>query len=383
MATTFLKDAEDIEAFLTGLTFFGTGGGGDPGRGRKLIETELSSGRKVGWYDPDEVDQDAWCVRVSRTGSTGAPTPAMIELKEKLGMREENQFHYHIAEAVRELETVAGVKIGAIVPPELGASNTCVALTVGAYLGIPVLDADYAGRAIPELCNTTPCLSGWKIWPLATVDAWGNRCVVKEALSPQVAERIVRHLAVASFGHTGVAGFLKKVRDARNVAVLYTLSEALQVGRAMLEARLEGRDVAEVAAASASGWVIFRGEVFKTGGENRDGFFWGEHVIKGEGSWQGRTLRIWYKNENLISWLDDIPYITAPDLISVIDTSNGIPLTNPQVAAGQKVAVVALRARPQYRTPDGLANLGPGHFGFDFEYRPIEEVLNAKGGCHQ
>lgn len=375
MSTTFLRDPEDIEAFLTGLTFFATGGGGDPGLGRMLIERELAAGRSVGWTDPDEVDPEAWCVRVSRTGSPAAPTPAMIELREKLGMREENRLDYHVAEAVRELESATGVRVGAIVPPELGASNTCVALTTGSYLGIPVLDADYAGRAIPELSNTTPCLGGGKIWPLATVDAWGNRCVVKNALSPQVAERIIRHLAVASFGHTGVAGFLMKVREARAVAVLRTLSEAFRVGKAMLDARKSRRDAAEAAAASAGGWVIFRGEVTRTSGENRDGFFWGEHVIRGEGSWEGRTLRIWFKNENLISWLDGDPYVTAPDLISIIDVDAGMPLTNPQVTAGQRVAVVGQRARSQYRTPEGVDNLGPAHFGFDIQYRPIEDIL--------
>lgn len=378
MSTTFLREPEDIEAFLIGLTLFATGGGGDPGRGRMLIERELSAQRTVGWTDPEEVDAEAWCVRVSRTGSPAAPTPAMIELRENLGMHEENQFYYHVAEAVRELEAATGVTVGAIVPPELGASNTCVALTTGSYLGIPVLDADYAGRAIPELSNTTPCLGGGKIWPLATVDAWGNRCVVREALSPQMAERMVRHLAVASFGHTGVAGFLMKVREARAVAVLRTLSEAFRVGKAMLDARKSGIDVAEAGAASAGGLVIFRGRVTRTSGENRDGFFWGEHVISGEDSWAGHTLRIWFKNENLVSWVDEEPYVTAPDLISIVDVDAGMPLTNPQVAAGQRVAVVGQRARPQYRTPEGLDNLGPAHFGFDIQYRPIEEVL-AKG----
>lgn len=375
MPTVSLKSQDDVEAFVTGLAFYGTGGGGDPLCGRSMLEREIGAACPVGWVDPSEVDPEAWCVRVSVSGTIAPPSDAELALRSLLGMKEENRIYYHVADAARALAEMAGVEVGAILPPELGGSNTCIALMVGAHLGIPVLDADCAGRAIPELSIALPAVSGRAVWPLVTVDPWGNVCVVRRALSASVAERMIRHLAVASFGNTGVAGFLMKVRDVLSVCLSGTLTRSLEVGRAIRQARSSGVDVADAVAQVTGGWVVFRGEVVQTNGDNRDGFYWGEHVVAGEGCWARHTLRICFKNENLVSWIDGEPYVTAPDLISLIDRRTGLPLTNMHVRSGQKVAVIGIRASDAYRTPQGIASLGPQHFGFDMPYRPIEEVL--------
>jgi DUF917 family protein len=33
---------------------------------------------------------------------------------------------------------------------------------------------------------------------------------------------------------------------------------------------------------------------------------------------------------------------------------------------------------PGFRSPKGIEVLGPRHFGFDFDYRPIEAVLKTR-----
>jgi len=33
---------------------------------------------------------------------------------------------------------------------------------------------------------------------------------------------------------------------------------------------------------------------------------------------------------------------------------------------------------PAFRSPKGIEVLGPRHFGFDFDYRPIEELFKTR-----
>ena len=117
--------------------------------------------------------------------------------------------------------------------------------------------------------------------------------------------------------------------------------------------------------------VLFRGEVAERTWENRDGYMWGEHSIAGTGDYSGR-LKIWFKNENHLTWLDGEPYVTSPDVIEVVDDRTGEPRVNTDIEIGDRVAVLAVPRRPQFDTPEGIAALGPRHWGFDLDFRPLE-----------
>lgn len=87
--------------------------------------------------------------------------------------------------------------------------------------------------------------------------------------------------------------------------------------------------------------------------------------------------KVWFKNENHITWLDDRIHVTSPDLICVVRREDGEPVTNTVLAPGTPVAILGAKA-DWYRTPQGLRALGPRHFGFDVEYRPIEEIMGGR-----
>jgi len=300
----------------------------------------------------------------------------MIEQQERVGLREPTVPDFQ-ARAIEVLSRYIDHRISVIVPPELGAANTAAALAVGAATGLTVVDADYVGRAIPEIANTIPVLHGRPIWPMATVDRWGNTAILAAAASAHVAERYVRHLAVAAFGFTGVAAFPYQAQDMMHMVVPNTLTKCLRVGGAIREAASQ-RVPVDALATAVDARVLFTGVVRRSCGENRDGFFWGEHELVGTGRDHGRQLRIWFKNENLVSWLDARPYVTAPDLLILVLAENARPLTNPEVREGQSVAVLGVRSPAPYRTPEGIDNLGPRHFGFDQEYVPVEELTDGK-----
>ncbi len=92
--------------------------------------------------------------------------------------------------------------------------------------------------------------------------------------------------------------------------------------------------------------------------------------LKGLDSYEGETYRIWFKNENLISYRNDKYDVTCPDLICIFDET-GMPVTNPDAKVGMELTVIALPAPEIWKSEAGLACFGPKTFGFDVEYTPF------------
>ena len=87
------------------------------------------------------------------------------------------------------------------------------------------------------------------------------------------------------------------------------------------------------------------------------------------------------KNENIISWLDGKPDILPPDLIYNLDPATGDAVSGVVMGnypIGKEVVIVGRAASPMWRTPKGLEIFSPRHFGFDVDYRPIEELQKTR-----
>ena len=99
--------------------------------------------------------------------------------------------------------------------------------------------------------------------------------------------------------------------------------------------------------------------------------------IKGTRPYSGHDMKIWYKNEHHISWLDGEPYVTSPDGINVVDVETGWGLANfwpAEWEPGRKVAVVGVKAEDRWETPMGLKLFGPRHFRFNIPHTPLNEI---------
>ena len=62
-----------------------------------------------------------------------------------------------------------------------------------------------------------------------------------------------------------------------------------------------------------------------------------------------------------------------PDLIAVLDSETGEPITTEGLRYGFRVEVIAFPCTPRWRSPDGLRLVGPRVFGYDVDYVPVEE----------
>ena len=104
---------------------------------------------------------------------------------------------------------------------------------------------------------------------------------------------------------------------------------------------------------------------------------YGTTHLKGLGKFEGYKMSVWFKNENHITWKDDKPFIMSPDIITIVNLLTGEPTMNNEITKGDCVAVIGIKADDKYRTSEGIRKLGPTHFGFDFEYVPIEQVMQV------
>lgn len=369
-----IQSDRDIQDFVRGCTFMGTGGGGNPKDGVAWLKATRDEKKEITWVDHTEIRDDAWTVCPFLMGSIAPLSEDAKQRMKQLGLAKE-VYKSIQAESVRLLEQYMNVKIGAIVAIELGGSNTPGAVAAAARLGIPAVDGDYTGRAIPEIPQTTPYLNDLSLWPISSVDNYGNRCVIRDSVGYEMAERIGKFLAAASFGLAGQAGFLFKGKDMKRVVIPGTLSNCLRIGRLIRESSQAGRDPVKEIVGELNGWLLFEGVVSKKEWEDKEGYYWGTHTMRGEGAFAGSIFKIWFKNENHISWLDDKPYVTSPDMLIVVNRETGEPYANSAIEEGQRVAVIGLQAIPQFRSKKGIHILGPKHFGFDIKYTPIEQVV--------
>ena len=357
-------DEQQLEDMIRGCTILGTGGGGSPTRGLQLIRSDLAAGRQFKLIGLEEVPDDALLASPYMCGSVSPE-----ESSEAAPLDEEME----CLVAFKALQGYLGQAFVAAVASEIGGGNTAAALRVAARQGIPIVDADPSGRSVPELQQTSFYVKDVPIAPLAVATAKGDVLIVKEVSDDYRAEAIVRAVAVVSDDRAGVTDHPMVGKALKTSVVPGTLTTALTIGKAVREAQCSGADPVQAAVSAGSGFFLFEGEVAKADWKIEEGFTIGELTISGTDSSSGHTYRIWYKNEHIVSWYDDEPDITVPDLICVLDPRTGEAITNPNCQQGMDVAVIGYPAPAMWRSPKGLAVLGPKHFGYELPYRPIEE----------
>ncbi|GAH84003.1 unnamed protein product, partial [marine sediment metagenome] len=140
--------------------------------------------------------------------------------------------------------------------------------------------------------------------------------------------------------------------------------------------REEGKDPRDAFVGASGGTKLFEGKIDSYGSEGKGAFNWGDYHIDGTGKYSGHQLKVWYKNENLLSWLDGKNYVTCPDLICIVDSDTCEGLSNFGGAhVGKEVTVFGVPAIDRWRTHKGIEILGPRHFGFNQDYVPMEKLI--------
>lgn len=315
------QEANDI---IYGCTVLGTGGGGSLEGGIAIVDQDFEAGREFILADLKEVPDDEMVAVPYVCGSISPLTPEEEAKYAGLPSME-------VTEAVRSfqvLEEYYGKEFYGVISTELGGENTADAFHVAALMGKPIIDADPAGRSVPELQHSTFYINDVPITPLAIATPFGDTAVIDHVVNDLRAEELVRAMAVVSKNMIGVTDHPVNGATLKKSVIPNAITYSLKVGKALREANEAGEDAAVAICEAIGGKVLFRGTVKEHGYETVDGFTVGDTTLEGEGEYEGHEYKVWYKNEHILSYRDGEVDVTVPDLICIID-AEGVPVTNP------------------------------------------------------
>ena len=359
-----LGDVIDVQDMARGAVLLGTGGGGDPYIGELFVRSKIEAGLLPTIIDPDELADDAFIVSIA---GIGAPTVMMEHLVSEATL----------LRVLARAQILYGRRIDALISAEIGGANSMFPLALSAISGIPVVDADGIGRAVPHLEMTCFSIGGIPATPAILMDDSGNAVVI-EAADDKAAEALCRAVT-DSMGAAALGAFYPMSGlQLRQCAVLRTLTQTLGIGRAIRLARETGRDIfADLLAVlrrrdDRPALVLFDGRIVDVHRETRDGWHWGCATLRGIADpLEECTIDI--KNEFIVARRNGKTVAIVPDLITVLDRETGEPMTGEMLAYGQRVKVIGYAADAMLRRPASLEIVGPSAFGLDEPFRTVEE----------
>jgi len=356
-----LIDEAALDDITFGSTVLGAGGGGDPYVGMLLARDAIRRFGPVPLVDVEEVPDDANVCFIAGIGAPGV-------LIEKLPRAVEYE------RVLQELERFTGRTYDYVCPAEAGGLNAVTPFATAAARGLPVVDADGMGRAFPHLEMVTPTLYGGSATPFVMVDEHGNTMFLESA-SNAWSEAYARAAVLASGANAAMALYPMTGAEAKQWLVRGALTQAEEIGRAIRKAREEHTSPVDAVLAKQEGVLLFSGKVEEVERRNERGWTIGKAHLSGLNTDKGSRMTIHFQNENLAAERDGTVVATSPDLIMAMELDNGEPIPAEEIRYGYRVAVIGLPADPHWRTEAGIELSGPRRFGYDMDYRPVEDPV--------
>lgn len=352
----------DLDAIEIGAAILGTGGGGNPYIGKLRCREQLKMGRKIPVIPLAELPDEALVVSL---GGIGAPVVGV----EKIEEGEE------CLRALRAIEKELGVKVDALISAEIGGANSMEPMLTAAQAGLPVVDGDGMGRAFPEMQMCTWSIYGHREAPGAMADEKGNIVVIRDTPDDVWLERIARAVVVSMGAAAGLATQPMRGEFVKRAAVPNTITQALNLGRAVLKAHETNADPVQTVIDQERGRLLMTAKIVDLQRHLKGGFAVGHMTLEGFGDFDGDKGRIDLQNEFLVFRRNETVEICTPDLIVVLDSDTGLPITTEMLRYGQRIAVLGLPAHPLMRTEQALEVVGPAAFGYpEITFTPMEDT---------
>jgi len=365
MSTLTSIGLEHLDDLALGSVFLATGGGGDPHVPKLITREAIKTYGNVSLLSPQDVADDAFIVPI---GSVGAPTVS-LELLPSLN---------EAAKTLEAFEAYVGKKIDAVASFEIGGGNSLIPICAAAAKGLPVIDGDGMGRALPEAQMMSYPIAGVRPTPALAFDYAGNQAIFKTA-STEVYERHIRAFSMAAGGIVTTAEHAMTGKQLKEAVIPGTVSFSIALGRLLREQRGQAdmllAPLQQLFGASIYGEcrLIYTGKVIDKTTRIIGGYDIGEATIEAF-SGEGNNLHINIKNEYLLARQGERVRASVPDLITIVDYESGEPINAERLRYGHRVAVFATGCPAFYHTAAALKVVAPRCFGFDINYVPLEDL---------
>ncbi|MQA02426.1 MAG: DUF917 family protein [Streptosporangiales bacterium] len=337
---------DDVEVLGQGVRVYGSGGGGDPGIACASLARLLTADAEVQVVPPASLAADARVVPFGFVGATSLLSerpPSGAEL----------------------LDIWSGIDAvpDALVPMEIGGFNGVAAVWAAAALGVPLVDADLMGRALPELQQLLPVAHGWTPCPAVVGDVHGRQLVL-DRMTPAMLEMIVRAALTPMGGWAVLACQPLTTELVTGACHPGSVTRALAFGRDVHRLR-DGAPIDQLPA--LDGMPLGEGRVVEiTRGAPRTGRRMPvTTVVVDLSDPPGGVLRLEAESEWLAAVVDGEPAATVPELILVWDVDSREVLAVETLRRGRNVRVTALPGAVGWWHPDALGYVEPAAFALD------------------
>ncbi|XP_077864278.1 uncharacterized protein LOC100376245 [Saccoglossus kowalevskii] len=394
----------DIDCITLGASILGCGGGGEPYLQKLQCKLILRDGKKIRIITPESINNTGF---VSCVAALGAP---LIEIEKPAGdtiidpviclqqiitsnniLDEEDieedlnglkyieDFH---GQLVKNVDTPG---LSAIMSAEIGGANSLIALYAGGLFDLPVVDADFMGRAFPEFQMCVPNMFGIPAYPCCMSDVKGRTAVVLKAKNAQDIENHLRKVVQEMGCQAGLCFGSYSKSDIMDYSVKYTFSRVWRLGQAVLQARRDRTDPIQAILQWENGKTLIVGKIADVKTKLTGAFSKGKVIIDGYNAYAGQSLHVECRNENLTATLHCMKgefkvVACVPDLIAIVDTDTGEAIHFEEVRNNLRVTVLVFASAHILRTPTALKVVGPQAFGYpeDVQYHPVADYTEYK-----
>jgi hypothetical protein len=326
---------QDLTDLVEGAAIFSSGGGGDPQIGSNIVESLHEDHCPVHLIDPAEVPDSKIVINFACVGATANTA-------------------YHSDAAVKTLKTLEeflGKKAFAVIAVELGGFNTLAAVDVAARRGIPVVDADGAGRAVPEVHLKVYTLDDIPLAPMVAADINAENIVlIEQTRDSEAAERITRTLATEWNQTVYTARRVLTGKQVKTSPVLNTLSTSIRIGTLLRKAL----DPLGAILKETRGFLLFEGTVAREEHETKSGFTWTTLGLDGTNESKNKSIELKAKNEFLMAHKNGKLAAIAPDIVTTVNPETARCIPAEKAKKGDKLAVIGIPAPPKWRSKKGL-----------------------------
>lgn len=282
---------EYMQVIVNGASFLASGGGGGVSSANDVIENIVCFAKEVRVVEVDEVSSDDSLLVICGVGAPDAPN---------LNFKDSPTY------GLQGLQTATGKHFHYVLPIEVGAMNSMIPLLACANLGIPFIDADGAGRSVPQMSMCTYALKGFDTQDTLVVSEENNQYPLHPKNAVEM-EAQVREVVSTKLEDAGtVATWPMRGSDIKTSEALVpgSLKLAHRIGIAMASAKPLDSVIDTIKDFYQSHRIIMRNAKV-TGATNKveDGFDIGTVTLQ-DTDHPDTTAKIYFVNESLLATID-------------------------------------------------------------------------------
>lgn len=341
-------DRSAMQLIINGASFLASGGGGGVASATEVMNNVLGYASTVSVVSSGELEDAAQPLVICGVGAPDAP---QLNFQKSPGY------------ALQGMQAMTGKRYTHVLPIEVGAMNSMIPLLACAQLGLPFVDADGAGRSVPQMSMCTYALQGFNTRNTLVVseedDQYplhpANAMVMEQEVRQVVSSKLSDAGTVATWGLTG-----HQVKQPGAV-VSGSLALARRVGAAMAS----NAPLASVKALvddyyPASRVMMAKAQVLSATNKVEDGFDVGTLELQDCDN-PDITVTLYFVNESLLALVQHQGQpayaVLGPDMICSMGV-DGTPMTNYEIyqaySQGQtvQISLMYVQAVKSIRVPE-------------------------------